>query len=69
MGKNLVHPTNKASAILYIYDALSTGVLLTEEELLEKFHVSSKTVGRYIKEVNVHLSEEDIRKGVIYDTG
>jgi predicted DNA-binding transcriptional regulator YafY len=68
MGKNLVHPTNKASAILYIYDSLSAGILLTKEELLEKFNISSKTVGRYIKEVNMHLSEEHSGKEVIYDT-
>lgn len=63
----MVHPTNKASAILYIYDALMAGIVVTREELQEKFYISGKTVGRYIREVNMHLAEEQSGKEIIYD--
>jgi len=67
MNNSLVHTTNKASAVLYIYDALNAGVLLTKEGLQEKFQTSGKTIGRYMKEVNKHLSEKYSGKEVVYE--
>ncbi|WP_461207888.1 helix-turn-helix transcriptional regulator [Clostridium sp. DL1XJH146] len=48
----------KPQALLYMYKILAKGGVLNKKELANKLEVSTKTVERYIEEINLSLQED-----------
>lgn len=60
MDKEKRNPTmKKPQALLYIYKILMTGGVINKRKLAEEINVSTRTIDRYLKEINDHLWEKD----------
>lgn len=57
---------NKSQSIIYLYDILKSGGVISKLETAEKLEISPRSVSRYINELNAYLSNERKNEYVIY---
>ena len=61
----------KTEHMMYLWDILSRGGVLTKAEVAEKFHIHIRTVSRYFDDIRRHLdlrnTETGLRQQLIYD--
>lgn len=56
----------KSSGLLHIYEMLLTKHVVNKKDMATKLNVTTKTISRYIKDINEYLSEENKPECVIY---
>lgn len=48
---------NKSQAMLYIYDELLKGKVISKNEMMDKLGIEEKTYSRYISDIEIYFHE------------